>query len=302
MAPSAPAAELGPTPASAKARAPWIPVLWFFVLFCLPYFSILSVMVQEWFSSEDMGHGIFVPVLAGYLAWQRKDEIFDPTSPPKPNWWGLLLVGWGFFQAIVGTLGADFFVARTAFLVSLVGGILTLGGMGTVRKLAFPIFLLLFMIRIPLFIYSQITFPLQLFASEMAAITLSTIGIPVLREGNVLELASQKLSVVEACSGIRSLISLSFLSIVYGYFFERKTWLRVLLLVASIPIAIVCNATRVTVTGILSQYRKEFAEGIYHSLEGWALFMLALAILLLFHQLVNRVYTKLHVRKLRVSS
>lgn len=257
-------------------------------------------MVHEWFTSEDMGHGMFVPIICGYIVWRMRDEIFH--QPVRPNWWGVLLVAWGFFQAVLGTLGADFFIARTAFIVALVGLILTLGGFSTLRKLAFPLLLLLFMIRIPLFIYSKITFPLQIFASQVAANTLSLLGIPVLREGNVLELASQKLSVVEACSGIRSLLSLSFLSLVYAYFFDRKVWMRGVLLLASIPIAILCNAGRITITGIVSEYNKAFAEGVYHTFEGWIIFMLALVILLMLHQTLNRIYGWFHGEKAELSS
>ncbi len=249
----------------AKSQLPWIPLLWFSVLLCLPYAQILGDMAKEWVSSEDMQHGIFAPLVAGYIVWTIRDEVF--SRPVRPNWLGLLLVLWGFFQAIVGTLGADYFIARTAFIIALVGVIITLGGFSTLRKLAFPLLLLLFMIRIPLFIYSKITFPLQLFASQVAAEVLSLLGIPVLREGNVLELASQKLSVVEACSGIRSLLSLSFLALVYAYFFDRKVWMRGVLLVAAIPIAVVANASRVTITGILSEYKKELSEGVYHSVR-----------------------------------
>src|SRR4029077_1514004 len=99
------------------------------------------------------------------------------------------------------------------------------------RELAFPLLLLLFMIPIPSVIYNQITFPLQLFASRVAEFVLGVIGIPVLRDGNILELASQRLSVAEACSGIRSLLSLTFLSVVYAYFFDRKVWMRWALLI-----------------------------------------------------------------------
>src|SRR5260370_40480748 len=108
----------------------------------------------------------------------------------------------------------------------------------------------------------------------------------VLREGNVLELANQKLSVVEACSGIRSLLSLTFLSLVYGYFFERKTWLRVVLFLSTIPIAIVANASRVTMTGIMTQVKAELAEGFFHQAEGWVIFMVALVILIVWHQVL----------------
>jgi exosortase len=297
---------LSPNPSSTTKSSvkqiPWVGIAWIAALLCLPYIHILSDMVREWFSMDDMGHGIFVPIICGYLVWMRQDEILNPANPPQPSWWGLLLVIAGFFQAILGTLGADFFIARTAFVVALIGVIVTFGGFGLVRKLAFPLFLLLFMIRIPLFIYSQITFPLQIFASQLAAGALSVVGIPVMREGNVLELASQKLSVVEACSGIRSLISLSFVALVYGYFMERKTPIRIVLLAASIPVAIICNAGRITITGILSQYKPEFAEGVYHSLEGWVMFMVALLVLISVHRSLNCLYGLFHARKTAVSS
>ena len=115
------------------------------------------------------------------------------------------------------------------------------------------------------------------------------LGIPVLREGNVLELASQRLNVVEACSGIRSLLSLGFLGLVYGYFFESKMWIRVALVVATVPIAIVANGLRVTITGILSELNKDYAEGLFHTMEGWVIFMVALVALLILHQVLIRV-------------
>jgi exosortase len=161
------------------------------------------------------------------------------------------------------------------------------------KSLAFPLFLLLFMIRIPLFIYSQITFPLQLFASQVAEHSLNFIGIPVFREGNILELPSKKLSVVEACSGIRSLLSLTFLSLAYGYFFERRGWVRILLFILTVPIAIGANAFRVTITGILSEYKPELAEGAYHTFEGWVIFVVALVALVLCHRLLEMIAARI---------
>jgi exosortase len=162
--------------------------------------------------------------------------------------------------------------------------------------MAFPLFLLFFMLPIPAIIYNQITFPLQLLASRLAEWSLMFIGIPVLREGNILELAGQKLSVVEACSGIRSLLTLSFLSLVYGYFFERKIWMRVLLFVATVPIAILANASRVTLTGILSEIKPELAHGFFHSASGWVIFMVALMILAVLHQMTDRFYRVIRAR------
>jgi exosortase len=159
-----------------------------------------------------------------------------------------------------------------------------------VRALAFPLLLLPFMIPIPAVIYNQITFPLQLFASQVAEASLNLLGFPVLRDGNILELASQKLSVAEACSGIRSLLSLSFLSLVYAYFFDKNVWMRWVLLIATAPIAILANSARVTITGILSEINTELAQGFFHSLEGWIIFLVALAMLVGVHALIRRVY------------
>jgi exosortase len=126
----------------------------------------------------------------------------------------------------------------------------------------------------------------------VAEAVLALFSIPVLRDGNVLELASQKLDVAEACSGIRSLLSLSFLALIYAYFFDSKVWMRWALLVATIPIAIAANAARVSITGLIAEYRPELAQGFFHLLEGWVLFMVAGALLILFHHLLNRVYMR----------
>src|ERR1044071_2756103 len=184
---------------------PLAQIAWFAGLLILLFFPVLKSMVTEWATDENMGHAFFVPVVAGYIVWQGQARIL--AQPVKPFWPALFLVIWGFCQMILGFVGADFFVARTAFLIALVGVIWTVAGTAVLRSLAFPLFLLLFMLRIPLFLYQQMTFPLQIFASKVAAVTLSLIGIPVLREGNVLELPSQRLAVIEACSGIRSIMS-----------------------------------------------------------------------------------------------
>lgn len=199
-------------------------------------------------------------------------------------------MGLGTVQVLLGTIGAELLIARTAVIVSLIGALLFLGGMAVIRELAFPLFLLLFMVPIPAIVYNQITFPLQMLASQMAEIFLSALGYPVLREGNILELASQRLSVVEACSGIRSLLSLSFLSLVYAHFFDTKAWMRWVLLLCTVPIALLANALRVTLTGIVSEYDTKLAEGLFHSVEGWVLFMLGLFVMVVTHQLINRIY------------
>jgi exosortase len=276
----------------APRQLAWEPILWFGGLLAVCYAPVLYRLGTIWLNNEDMGHGFFVPVVAAYVAWQRRDRI--AALRPATNYWGLAIVAFGAVLMLLGTLGAQIFVAHIAVVISLTGVILFLAGAPTLRELAFPLFLLLFMIPIPAIIYARITLPLQLFASRVAETILGWMDIPVLRDGNVLELASQKLSVAEACSGIRSLLSLSFLSLVYAHIFDKKSWMKWVLLAATIPIAIAANAARVTLTGVLSEYRTDLAQGFFHEMEGWVLFLVALSLLVLFHQLVNRIYRARH--------
>jgi exosortase len=273
---------------SAKTRTvSWVSIAWFTALLVAAYFPILKFLVHQWSVDENVGHGFFVPLVAAYVAWKRREEM--RALEFKPAWWGVGVMLWGAAQGYFGMLGAELFLQRTAVLISLLGVLLVLGGTPLVRVLAFPLLLLPFMIPIPSVIYNQITFPLQMFASRVAEACLSLIGIPVLRDGNILELASQKLSVAEACSGIRSLLSLSFLSLVYAYFFDNRVWMRWVLLISTAPIAILANAGRVTITGILSQYDPELAHGFFHSLEGWIIFLTALVMLAGLHSLITHV-------------
>ena len=271
---------------SAKTRLPWGAIAWFGVLLAACYAPLLWGLARQWATAEDMSHGFFVPLVAAYIAWRRRAELASISA--APNYWGLALAGWGGVQMLLGTLAAQVFVAETAFLVSLAGAMLFLGGTRALKILAFPLFLLAFMFPIPAIVYARLTLPLQLFASSVAETILNALGVPVLRNGNVLELASQRLSVVEACSGIRSLVSLAFLALVYAYFFDRRTWMRWLLLAATVPIAIVANAARVTLMGLIGEYRTDLARGFMHLAEGWVLFVTALALVVLFHRAVNR--------------
>jgi exosortase len=283
--PSHPPAEGGEI--SSRALV-WVPLAWFTVLLVAAFFPILRHLVEQWSTDEDVSHGFFVPAVALFIAWQRRDKI--RATPLRPAWWGLAVMAWGALQGFVGVLGAELFLQRTAFVISLTGLLLVVGGVKLVQVLAFPLLLLPFMIPIPSVLYNQITFPLQLFASQVAEQVLNLLGIPVLRDGNILELASQKLSVVEACSGIRSLLSLTFLSQVYAYFFDKRVWMRWFLLFITIPIAILANAGRVAITGILSEFNTELAQGFFHELEGWVIFLIAVALLAAVHALMCKIW------------
>ena len=264
----------------------WTTIVWVAVLLGVCYAPVIYFLVKQWYDDADMGHGFFVPVIAGYIVWQTRDLVAG--RKPKPNWWGLAIMIWAGFQLYIATLGAELFLARTSLVISIIGATLLLGGIEYITAFAFPLFLLFFMVPIPAVIYNQITFPLQLIASQASEVAISVLQIPVIREGNVLVLPSQSLNVVEACSGIRSLLTLTFLSLVYGYFCEKRTWIRVTLFFATIPIAIIANAGRVTMTGVVSEINTDLAEGFFHEAQGWVIFMFAFAILAVLHQVLVR--------------
>ncbi|MBI2686264.1 MAG: exosortase/archaeosortase family protein [Acidobacteria bacterium] len=282
--------QAGTGPAAPEATShpvPWLNVAWVIGLLILAYLPILIRMASQWSNDDDMSHGFFVPAVAGFIAWSRRAELLAIT--PKPSYLGLAIMLWSVIQMSLGILGAELFLQRSAFVGSVWGSVLFLGGWPYVRALALPLLMLPLMLPIPAVIYNRITFPLQLFASAVAEHALSILGIPVLRDGNVLELANQKLSVVEACSGIRSLMSLTFLALVYGYYSEPRLWVRWAIFLASIPIAVAANSFRVSATGVLSEYSPELARGFFHTLEGGVSFAFAFALMLLFHVLLKKL-------------
>ena len=242
------------------------------------YLPLLAGLVRQWASDPDMSHGFFVLPVAGFIAWRGRAELAAMSA--APNWWGLAIAVLGAAQMLLGTLAAQVFMARTALVVSLTGLVLFAGGTRALRCLAFPLLLLLFLFPIPAIVYARVTLPLQILASATAEAILNWIGIPVLRAGNILELPHERLSVIEACSGIRSLMSLAFLALVYGYFFERRASVRLLLLAVTVPIAIGANAARIAAMGL-------FGGGL-HLLQGWVLFTVTLGMLVAAHQVLRR--------------
>ena len=279
---SVPAAP--PTEVKPLAKVSWRPIVWFGGLLILCYAPILYRLGVQWATDEDMGHGFLVPIVAGFIAWQRREIL--AATPRRPNGWGLALVIFAAMEALAATLGAELFTARLAFIIALFGVILYLGGTRWVKELLFPLLLMLFMIPIPAIIYAQLTLKLQMLAAALGEQLIELMGIPVLRSGNVLQLPNQSLDVAVACSGIRSLLSLGFLSLVYAYFTDNRVWMRWVLLAATIPIAIGANAVRVAVTGWLSQIDPKLAQGTYHEMEGYIVFVVALIALVAVHRLI----------------
>jgi exosortase len=270
------------TPAVDLARSSWWEAPVIVALLLWLYMPTLTHLVAQWWSDPNFSHGFFVPLFSAFVIWQERARLGALSR--RPSWSGLLLLGLGLCVLIVGQMGAELFLSRMSLLIVLAGLIVLFLGWNFFRALLFPWAFLLLMIPVPAIVFNQITFPLQLLASKVASTTLPWMGVPVLREGNVIVLPAMALEVAEACSGIRSLMSLATLAVIYGYLMERKVGVRVLLAVASIPIAVAANSLRIVGTGLLVQYwDPEKAEGFFHEFSGWLIFVVSLVMLYLLH-------------------
>jgi exosortase len=252
------------------------------------YWPVLSALWRDWSHDDNYSHGFLIIPLAAYFVWERWSRLTAVTY--RPSMLGLVVLAGGLAILLAGLLGAELFLTRASILIVLAGAILFVLGWQPLRVLAFPLAFLILMIPIPAIIFNQIAFPLQLVASRAGEATLSALSIPVLREGNVIVLAHTSLEVAEACSGIRSLISLLTLGIVYGYFTDPRPGVRLIIALATVPIAIVANAARVAGTGIAAHYYgPDAAQGFFHTFSGWLVFVVALALLFLLTRALLRM-------------
>ncbi len=251
------------------------------------YASTLRGMFAQWWTDEDMSHGFLVPIVILWIVWRERERW--RTLRTEPNGWGFALLALAAGLQFAGALGVGLFVSSLAFLVSVVGAVLCLGGLGWLRALAFPLVLVLFMLPKLAIVYNQATLPLQLLASRIAAGILTFAGIGVIREGNILDVGGHRVAVVEACNGIRYLLSLGFMAVVFAYLSDSKPWMRSALLMAAVPVAILANGVRVAVAGWLPSLE----SGVPHAVAGWFIFVLCLATLILLRQLVNKAYARL---------
>ncbi len=236
---------------------------------------MLIGLIRQWWDDPDYSHGFLVPLMSAYFIWDQRHSLRRIAETP-PQTMGLLVLLLGMSLLLVGSVAAELFTMRLSLLVVLTGLTLHLLGKEHLKALAFPILYLIFMIPPPAIIFNSIAFPLQLFAARTATAALRLLDIPVLREGNVIILARTTLEVAEACSGIRSLITLFALATTLAYFTQRSFWRSGILVLSAVPIAIAANASRVAGTGILAHFfGPKLAEGFFHTLSGWFLFLVA---------------------------
>jgi exosortase len=251
------------------------------------YLRIGIKLVKDWINFPDYSHGLLIPFFAAFLIWDQRAMLL--ATPRKPTWAGIPLVATGLFVLLVGVFGADLFLSRLSFILLSAGLIWTLLGWQMLSNCKFLLFVLTLSIPLPAVLFNNITFPLQVLASQVASGLLPLAGVPVLREGNVINLPAMPLEVAEACSGIRSLMSLFTVAVIFGYFLEKDTLRRTLLALASLPIAVAANVLRIVGTGLCVQYwDPDKALGFFHEFSGWLMFLVSLSLLYAIHGMMSR--------------
>jgi len=267
------------------------------------YAAVLVKLSSNWWSDENYSHGLLVPFIIGYILWLQRDKLSSEPARPSTLLGGAAVV-LALFALWIGVAGAELYSQRMSLVLLIAGTVVYFWGVRFLRLVWVPLALLVLAIPIPAIIFNKIAFPLQLFASRCAVWSMSALGIPVLRQGNVIELKplnsidTKKLEVVEACSGIRSLMTLVTLAVVFAYFTHPRSddgprtggklgflrsygfWRSSILVFSAVPIAILTNASRVSGTGILAHYYgTQVADGFFHSFSGWAIYIVAFLLL-----------------------
>jgi exosortase len=252
------------------------------------YWGIMRDLAIQWWDDDNYNHGFLIPLFSGFLVWRERHRLRGLGS--IGSLLGLPVLVGGIALLFLGDLGAENFLMRASLLVILAGLILFLSGRTTFRAVLFPLGYLLFMIPLPGIIFYAVTFPLQRLAAEQAAWTLDLLGVPVLLDGNIIHLSQLSLGVTEACSGIRSLISLLAGAVAWAYLMLPGGWLAVAFVASAIPITIVANSVRVVATGLIGQWiGVDYASGFFHEFAGWVVYVFAFACLLGVYALIQFV-------------
>jgi len=257
-------------------------------LFLLLFHHTIIELVKDWSINANYSHGFLIPFIAAYMIWQKKEELY--LLPISPSNWGLLIIATGMMVHIVSNIGAELFTMRVAIIITIFGLALYFMGRKITNEIAVPIAYLLFMVPVPAIIWNKVAFPLQIFASSMAETTIHACGITILREGNILYLANTTMEVVDACSGLRSLTALLALSAAFAYLSNHSRLKKWILFIAAIPIAILVNIIRLSVTaGLASYVGEKIAQGFLHEFSGLLIYILALAMLAALHVALKKI-------------
>ena len=295
--------------AGVKARFNWRPLLTATGI-VIAYFSVITGLVKHWWNDENYSHGLIIPFIAGYIVWQELDRPRSPKLAPEFST-GLIIVISGLMLLLIGTLGSELFAQRVSLIVVLAGTAVYFFGRRVLFSLSVPFALLLLAVPIPQIIFNKISFPLQLVATRVTTAGLVFFGIPAEQSGNVIHLVTASgsrvaLEVVEACSGIRSLVTLITLGLIFAYFTRGRRsvvgqkydeilkspdlWRTVLLMLSMVPVALVTNATRVMLTGIATYYSGQgVLESWWHDAFGWLSFVVAFLLLIVANWALSKI-------------
>lgn len=255
------------------------------------YYAVVGRLVLQWWHDPNFSHGFFVPMFSLYVLWLDRRALLK--LPCRGSWFGVVILSVGLALLVLGNLGAELFLSRFSLLLVIAGLVISFFGWAHQKRILFPWMFLILMIPIPVIIFNQITFPLQTLASDLATFMLRAVGIPVLRQGHIIVIPAMPLEVAEACSGIRSLLSLTTLSIIYGYLMERSMRIRVILALSAVPIAVFANSLRIVGTGLTVQYwDPDKAEGFFHAFSGWLIFVVSLCMLFAFHRALRALWPR----------
>jgi exosortase len=258
------------------------------VTLLLCYAATIQGMFSQWTTDEDMGHGVLVPFVVFWIVWRERATWRSLST--KPTKWGFAVLGAGAAMQILAFAGGGLFASSLALLMSMAGATLCLGGWQFLRAWSFPFLLMLFMLPKLNIVYNEITLPLQLLASRMAASLLWLGGVKASLEGNILNVGGHRVAVQEACNGVRYLLSLGFIGVVFAYMVDPRPWMRVALLVSVVPIAIIANASRVAA----SAWMPRLDSGTPHMLSGVCLFLVSLTALVIARSLFDKAYARCH--------
>lgn len=258
------------------------------VLLGVCYARVLGGMFDQWWHDEDMSHGVVVPIVILWIVWKERNRWL--ALPARPSWWGFAILAAAAGAHLVSVMGGGLFAGSVAFVLSVAGAVVCLGGFAFLRTWTFPFLLALFMLPKLAIVYNQVTLPLQLLASRLAEVMLLAGGASVTREGNIISAGGHRIAVAEACNGIRYVLSLGFVAVVFAYLSDAKPWMRVALLAAAVPVAILANAMRVAASASVPA----LDAGTPHALAGWLVFVMCLAMLIIVRRLLNSAYARYH--------
>lgn len=263
-------------------------VCWLSAAFFLLYAGLIRKLIVDWSNDPNYSHGFLIPFISVYFLWQKRNELRQVAS--KPSNWGMLLLLSGLALFLMGTLAGEYFTMRISMLVVLAGVAVFAKGFPFLRAIAFPFGFLIFMIPLPYLVYDVVAFPLKMMVSKYSVDFLNLVGVPILREGNILHLPQTTLEVADACSGIRSMISLLALGAAMGYMFLDGFARRAALVCLAIPIAVLANGVRVVGTGLLAiRYGRRAAEGFFHEFAGLVIFGVALVLMGVAMSILGRI-------------